>query len=215
MAHSYPKTPRKTALIKFTGDLTDLRRDVVYWLEPIAKEYHMVIVTGGGTRINEAFKERGLPITFGPLGREVATFAGRQLARDMLELNQVELQDALAAQGIAASVLIPVLDIGSVLCHVNGDVFVQTAYLGFDKIFVLTLDSRKEQKVKDFASLPKVEVVSFPDTEVFMYRPGTPLCSVCGSLMNYCDGLVVHITRDGRCYDITEHGQFEVTRTKP
>lgn len=155
---------RKTALVKLTGDLAELRPDVLVWLRSLASEYFLVICTGGGTRISAELDARKMPFKFGKLGRELETFGGRQLARDILELNQVEIQDRLAAEGISAIVIIPVLDIGSVLCHVNGDVFVQTAYLGFDKIYVLTLESRVEKKRKDFDGFDKIEVVGFPDS---------------------------------------------------
>ena len=154
---------RKTALIKLTGDLANLRPDVLAWLRQLALEYFVVICTGGGTQINEEFAARGLPFNFGNLGREIGTFEGRQLARDILERNQADIQDRLAIENIPATVIIPVLDIGSVLCHVNGDIFVLTAYLGYDKIYVLTLDSRKEKKVTEFEDYPKIEIVGFPD----------------------------------------------------
>ncbi len=154
---------RKTALVKMTGDLADLRPDVIEWIRALSQKYFVVICTGGGTRISELFNERGIPFTFGPLGREIGSFEGRQLARDVLEINQAEIQDRLAVEGITATVIVPVLDVGSVLCHVNGDTFVLTAYLGYDAIYVLTLESRKERKKNDFEKYPKVEVVGFPD----------------------------------------------------
>lgn len=146
-----------------TGDLADLRHDVLDWLRELTKNYFVVICTGGGTRISKMLETEGISSTFGPLGREIGSFRGRQIARDELENNQAVIQDRLAVEKISATVIIPVLDVGSVLCHVNGDTFVQMAYLGFDKIYVLTLDSRKEKKIKEFAKLPKVEVVGFPD----------------------------------------------------
>ncbi|MCC2631112.1 MAG: hypothetical protein K0S38_921, partial [Candidatus Paceibacter sp.] len=115
-----------------------------------------------GTQINEAFTTNGYAIHFGPLGRETNTFEERQLARDVLEKNQAEIQDLLAEQKIQATVILPVLDIGSVLCHVNGDIFAMAAYLGFDKVYVLTLDDRKEQKQKEYELYPKIQVIGFP-----------------------------------------------------
>ena len=116
----------------------------------------MVILVGGGTQINRAFEEAGLkPGKHGPLGRETNSFKERQLARDTLEYNQAELQDLLASRGIFATVVIPVLDIGSVLCHVNGDIFVLTAYHGFDKIFVFTIEGRVKSKKKNLKNIRK------------------------------------------------------------
>ncbi|RJR14164.1 hypothetical protein C4585_00720 [Candidatus Parcubacteria bacterium] len=154
---------RKTVLVKMTGDLANLRWDVIEWLRTLAQEYFVVICTGGGTQISKKLDARKIPSRFGHLGREIVSFKGRQIARDELEKNQAAIQDRLAVEKIPATVIIPVLDIGSVLCHVNGDTFVHVAYLGFDKLFVLTLDSRKEKKAAQFAELSRVEVVGFPD----------------------------------------------------
>lgn len=152
---------RKSAFVKISGDLHD-SPEVMEWIRGLTEEYFVVICVGGGTQITQALAERGLGNgTFGPLGRELESFAQRQLARDVLENNQAEVQNALAEQGIHATVVIPVLDCGSVLCHVNGDMYVRAAYLGFDALYVITAPERAEAKQKDFADLPKVQVVAF------------------------------------------------------
>lgn len=161
---------RKTALVKLSGDLIN-RLDVREWLRNLAKEKFVVVVSGGGTQINTEFEARGYGKNYGPLGRETKSFDERQLARDILEKNQAEIQDMLAKEGISAVVLIPVLDIGSVLCHINGDIFVLTAYLGYDELFVLTLEGREKGKEKQLEELwrsfggtgmpPKIKVVGF------------------------------------------------------
>ncbi len=152
---------RKTALVKVSGDLCK-RDDVVEWIRILAAEYFVVICVGGGTRINEEFKEAGIRVRkHGPLGRETQGFKERQIARDVLEENQEELQDLLASKGVTATVIIPVLEIGTVLCHINGDVFILTGYLGFDKICVLTYENRVKIKKREFAKYPKIEVIGF------------------------------------------------------
>lgn len=167
---------RKTALVKLSGDLID-RSDVLAWLRELAKEHFVVVISGGGVQINAEFEARGYGKNYGPLGRETRSFDERQLARDILEKNQADIQDLLARENIAAVVMIPVLDIGSVLCHVNGDVFVLTAYLGYDKLFILTLQSRVPDKYGQLKNIwtafdgakhkqdlpPKIRVVGFPD----------------------------------------------------
>jgi acetylglutamate kinase len=155
------KIMRKTAFVKVSGDLVS-RKDVVDWIRDLAKKYYTVVCIGGGTHISEEFRKQGYKIKFGPLGREVGTFHERQLARDILEKNQAKIQDLLAKNKINATVIIPILDIGSVLCHINGDVFIQTAYLGFDKLFILTYADRFETKKKEFENLPKIKVIGFP-----------------------------------------------------
>lgn len=103
--HNEEETMRKTALVKLTGDLAGLRSDVLEWLRALAQNYFVVVCTGGSTRISEEFQAKGIPFTFGPLGREISTFEGRQLARNVLEMNQAEIQDWLAANGIIATVI--------------------------------------------------------------------------------------------------------------
>jgi hypothetical protein len=152
---------RQTAFVKVSGDLCRSPR-FINWLRNQGTEYFVVVCVGGGTQINKGFEEAGIKTgPHGPLGRETKTFAERQLARNILETNQADLQDLLAVEGITATVTIPVLDMGSVLCHVNGDQMVRTAYLGFDKLFVITTSSRQATKAVEFTELPKVEVLGF------------------------------------------------------
>lgn len=151
--------PRKTAFVKISGDLID-RESVLQWLKSIAKTFFTVICVGGGTQISEVFKERGFPINFGPQGRITETFEERQLARDVLEKNQVYVQDLLAENGIMATVIIPVLDIASVLNHINGDDFARLA-TGYDEVYVLTLENRVKDKEKQLSDYPKIKVKGF------------------------------------------------------
>jgi len=167
---------RKTALVKLSGDLIN-RADVLARLRELATEYYVVVVCGGGVQINEQFEARGFGRNYKTLGRETRSFEERQLARDILEKNQSEIQDLLARENIPAVVLIPVFDIGSVLCHVNGDIFVLTSYLGYGKLFILTLESRLGDKNLQLEEIwaafgggkynekfpPKINVVGFPD----------------------------------------------------
>ncbi len=168
---------RKTALVKLSGDLIN-RADVLAWLHELSNDYYIVVLCGGGVQINVEFEGRGFGKNYKTLGRETRSFEERQLARDILERNQAEIQDLLAEKHIPAVVLIPVLDIGSVLCHVNGDIFVLTAYLGYDKLFILTLEGRMAAKNQQLRGIwaafgggkyneefpPKIDVVGFPDT---------------------------------------------------
>lgn len=155
---------RKNCLIKLSGDC--LEGSVLEWIRELSRTHFVVICVGGGTQIKEAFVKAGFPSeNYGPLGRETKSFAERQLARDVLERNQATLQDRLAEENIPALVVIPVLEIGNVLCHVNGDQFVLTAYLGYDAVYVVTLPEREAKKRKDFEPYPKITVVSFPNEQ--------------------------------------------------
>ncbi|HCP08567.1 MAG TPA: hypothetical protein DIT25_02080 [Candidatus Moranbacteria bacterium] len=151
---------RKTALIKISGDLLS-KKEVIDKVREISQKYFTVITVGGGTQISEAFQQKGFAIKFGPLGRETDSLEEKQLARDILEKNQMEIQDFLAGEGIAVTVIIPFVDIASVLCPINGDVFVMAAYLGFDKLYIFTLKDREKNKRAEFEKYSKVEIVGF------------------------------------------------------
>lgn len=153
---------RPTTFVKVSGD-EYLNPQFKTWLREQCSMSWVVICVGGGTQINNEFRRRGIPVDQHPtpLGREIRPFEHRQLARDILEKNKMDLEDALDAEGIHATVIIPVLDLGSVLCHVNGDQMVRSAYVTFTKLFVVTTPNRAEKKKSEFKGLPKVEVIAF------------------------------------------------------
>lgn len=151
---------RKSCLVKLSGDM--LTDKALAWIKELSEKYFVVICVGGGTQINRAFAKAGLPVKkHGPLGRETRSLKERQLARDVLERNQAKVQDRLAALDVHVSVVIPVLEIGTVLCHVNGDQFLLTSYLGFDILYAVTLPDRLQKKRKQFAQYKKIRVIAF------------------------------------------------------
>jgi len=152
----------KNIFIKVSGDQY-LNPAFIKWLKQLSKKSHLTILVGGGTQINEEFARRGFPVKkHGPLGRETETLEQRQIARDVLEKNQAILQDRLAQKGISAEIIIPIVYIGTVLCPVNGDQMVRTAYLGFDELYVITTPERAKNKKEVFTDLPKVKIKTFP-----------------------------------------------------
>ena len=158
---------RQNYLVKLSGDMIPLQADLVHWLREKAANNYLVILVGGGTQINEAFKEAGFPVRkHGPLGRELETLGKRQLARDVLEMNQAAIQDGLSAAGIQCAVEIPVIQVGTVLCHVNGDQYLLSAYNGFDQLYVITTIDRHDAKVEQFKKYEHIHVLSFKPSEV-------------------------------------------------
>lgn len=151
---------RKNCFIKISSDT--LGDAVLSWIKELSRKYFIVVCVGGGTQINEAFAEAGLPVgKFGPLGRETSSLEERQLARDTLEKNQADVQDRLADMGVHASVVIPAIEIGTVLCHVNGDQFTLAAYHGFDILYIVTTKDRVENKKVFFGRYKKIQVIGF------------------------------------------------------
>lgn len=154
--------PRRNILVKVSGDESK-NPDFLNWIKLLDTRSYVVLCVGGGTQINQKLAEHGIDPAkpHGPLGRELESFELRQVARDVLELNQRDLEDQLADLGTHVHVDIPVIDFGGVLCHVNGDQLVRTVYLGFDELYVVTTPEREEKKRADFAGLSKVKVISF------------------------------------------------------
>jgi len=158
---------KKNCLVRVSGDLVDVQDMDTSLLSHLyelthKKKYHMVVSVGGGTQINKAFKKAGLEVGFfGPFGRETGSLKERQLARDILEVNQAKMQDLLQNDNIPAEVVIPVIMCGSVLCHVNGDQYVYSVYNGFDVIYVATKASRVAKKKEQFKDYPKIKVIGF------------------------------------------------------
>lgn len=151
---------RLNVFVKVSGD-EYLNPGFQEWIREMSAVSWVVIGVGGGTQINTEFDRLGVKTAFGPLGREILDFEHKQIARDVLERNKIELEDELAKVGIHVTVCIPVRDVGEVMCHENGDQMVRSVYLGYDNLYVVTTPERLEKKKTEFAELPKVEVKAF------------------------------------------------------
>ena len=146
----------KNILVKVSGDVIE-KEEVLNFIKEKARENYVVVICGAGTKIGEAFDKKGCKIKFNEHGRVTETFEERQIIRDVLEDEQRKLQDKLVGTG--ASVIIPIIELGSVLCHINGDMYVKAGYLGFGEIYVFTLKDRVGDKEKIFNDFLKVKVI--------------------------------------------------------
>lgn len=153
---------RENILVKVSGDVF-LLPEFIDWIARLAYESHVVICIGGGTQIKEEFKRRGWKDdNYGPLGRETKTAEEHLIAREILESNKAKLKELFAKARVSdVVVVIPMLNIGGVSCHVNGDQYLLAAYLGFDRLYAVTLAQRAEAKQQQFAFLPKIQVKAF------------------------------------------------------
>ncbi len=151
---------RKTMLVKASGDVC-ASDTFLNFIQQKAVGYFIVIVVGGGTQISERLNSAGYTENkgwkFGHLGRELIDFKARQIARDVLEENQAELQDLLADKEINATVTIPVLDISSVLCHVNGDQMLLTHTLGLIDLSSLPLQNEPPKREPSLSSFRRLK----------------------------------------------------------
>lgn len=154
--------------IKITGDLVPkpdetFRPDVIKRIRLIERDYFITLLPGGGSEISAELDRRGIAYEFGPLGREIKGNEGRQAARDILEDHQARVQNLLKGEGIQAEVIPSFRNMGSKLCHVNGDLMVMEAYVNYPKLFIFTLKGeRLKKKKRAFRGYPKVEVIGFP-----------------------------------------------------
>ena len=158
---------QEEALVKISGDLLQ-REDVWMWIKEISQRYLLTIVIGGGTQISKALKAAGFCFMFhdDDRGREILSDEGKQLAERILERNREEVVQKLADLHIHAYVHIPLLytDTGHIV-HINGDWYAKIFQVGYDKTYVLTLESRQEEKEKSFEDYSKVQIKAFPNTQ--------------------------------------------------
>ena len=143
-------------LIKASGDVIE-KEEVLNFIRKKARENYVVVICGAGTKIGKALGEKGYETKFDEHGRVTKTFEERRIVRDVLEDEQRKLQDRLIGTG--ANVIAPIIKLGSVLCHINGDAYVKAGYLGFDEMYVFTLRDRVEGKEKIFNGFSKVKVM--------------------------------------------------------
>jgi len=142
-------------LIKVSGSL--IKDERFYdWLSIFSPFTSLFILCGGGDSITEILKREGIPYEFGPLGREIESVKGRDLAKQVLEEEKTFVEKKLQQRGIDAVVFVPVIKIGDRSCHINGDNYAISLYPNFDKIYIVTLKGRKKYFSR---RLVKIEVV--------------------------------------------------------
>lgn len=145
--------------VKVSGDCAFTEEFVRFIEELNNAPGDIVVCVGGGTQINKALKDQGFELKpHGPLGRETGSDEERHIANSVLNGNVTELQHLLDEKGDDVTFMTPVIEVGGVECHMNGDEMVRAAYHGFDKLYVVTTREREDAKKKLFAELPKVIV---------------------------------------------------------
>jgi len=147
----------KTILIKGSGDVTE-RQEFLDFITEKSKKDYVVVICGGGSKINKALKEGGYSVQFDDSGRRITkTPEEKTIARNILEKERNILQDKFYTKNVF--VLSPILYAGAVICHINGDDLVKAYELGFDEIFVFTKEKRIEKKKLIFKNNSKVTII--------------------------------------------------------
>jgi acetylglutamate kinase len=147
--------------VKISGDLIDTEK-VFRWISKCSKRGKIVICVGGGTQINNALAEAGIPFRkHGPLGREHQSEAEKTIAEKILAKNVKKMKSLCKKHSINCKIIAPIIEIGGTQCHINGDQIILAAYLGYDQLFVLTTAHRVKKKQNDFRQYPKIKVVGF------------------------------------------------------
>lgn len=147
----------KNILIKVSGDVASEQSFIDFATEK-AKENYTVVICGAGTKISKELEDTGHDIKFDDNhGRITKTWGERQIVRRVLEEEERKLQNVFIGKGVVVEA--PMISVGRVLCPINGDNYVKASYLGFDEIYVFTLNNRAEAKKKIFQDFPKIEIV--------------------------------------------------------
>ena len=147
----------KNILIKVSGDISD-NQDFFEFATDKSRDNYVFVICGAGTKISNALSGAGYEIKYANNhGRITQTFTERKIVRNVLEDEERRLQDKFVGSGVIVGS--PIINAGSVLCHINGDNLVKAYYLGFDEIYVFTLKLRVDNKKKIFKEYKKVKVV--------------------------------------------------------
>src|SRR6056297_843772 len=147
----------KNVLIKGSGDITENKKFFEFVVKK-ARENYVVVICGGGTKINKELENAGYAVEFDQFGRRITkTWEERMIMRNVLEREEKTIQDKFVGKGVV--VVSPNLYVGSVLCPINGDDLVKAYELGFDEIYVFTTADRVNKKTRVFKDIPKVKIV--------------------------------------------------------
>lgn len=148
----------KKTLVKVSGDLTQNEKFIKF-VEKKSETSYVVVICGAGQKINEAFEKMGFEVTFDNLhGRITKNDEERDVALQVLEEEKEKLQKIFNSERVL--VVSPVIRLGKVLCHINGDNYVKAAYLGFDESYVFTLARRVEKKKHIFKDYPRIKIIT-------------------------------------------------------
>ncbi len=144
-------------MIKVSGDIINSKRFKDFAIR-LAKTSFVVVIVGGGTEISRRLIEAGYEIRFDDIhGRITEGWEERKIAKEVLEESAKKLQDIFIGKGVF--VVPSIIEVAGVTCHINGDNYIKSAYLGFDELYVFTLKNRRQKKKKIFEKYPKVRVV--------------------------------------------------------
>ncbi|MHB8860210.1 MAG: hypothetical protein ACYC48_00540 [Minisyncoccota bacterium] len=147
--------------VKISGDLIE-NELVLGWLSERPQEGRLVVCVGGGVQINRALVEAGIPLRkHGPLGREHRSDEERIIAEKILTENVEKMRVLCDERKIDCEAIPPIIEIGGISCHINGDQIILAAYLGYDQLFILTTADRVEKKENEFKQYPKIKIVGF------------------------------------------------------
>ena len=143
-------------LVKVSGSLVSTELFYNWLLSIITSSDRLIVLCGGGDAITEVLRKNDIPFSFGPAGREIKSEEGKRLAWQALLKQKALVEEKLKEKGIRADVLIPVIEIGENIYHINGDSYAMALYPNFDKIFVVTLKRRIKSFPREFE---KIEIV--------------------------------------------------------
>ena len=148
----------RNVLIKGSGDVTDSQEFFDFAVEK-AINNQVLVICGGGTKINLALKSAGYEVRFDELGcRITETWDERMIMRNVLEREEKSLQDKFVGKGVMVEAPI-IYSSNKVLCPINGDDLVWAYRIGFDEIYIYTTKDRIEVKKKKFLKIPKAEII--------------------------------------------------------
>lgn len=156
--------------IKVSGDAVlksneRLLCEIIKW--SLTEGETVVMCIGGGTQITSTIRN----YKFGKLGREIQGSIDQKIAEKILrqnakyatkEMNLIKREWFRQSRASNNTTIIsPIIKVGGIKCLINGDQLALASYHGFDKIFIITSDSRLNKKKRVFQPYGKIEVIPF------------------------------------------------------
>lgn len=148
----------KNILVKGSGDVTDNQEFFDFAVEK-AINNQVLVICGGGTKINLALESEGYKVKFDELGcRITETWKERIIMRNVLEEEEKRLQDKFVGKGVTVEAPI-IYSSNKVLCPINGDDLAWAYRIGYDEIYIFTTKDRVEAKKKKFRKILKAKII--------------------------------------------------------
>lgn len=153
---------RKRKLVKISGTvLGDPTKEEALseQLRSSKKGHNLWVLCGGGKAITAALRKARVRFKFIDGQRVIRGERGKRIAAQILNDNVKALAGLLREQRIEAVVFPPIIQIGDVYCHLNGDTFVEIIRREFKKVVIITWEGNDKSDLLSRLTGVETEII--------------------------------------------------------